>query len=355
MTIDSLTVTTSVFGEIAVRDDGDRQAALERAILRANNLAADARSENTRRAYRTAWKQFTDWCQRLRFHPLEGEADVIGMYLADRSETLALASLRVHLAAIIAARRIAGTPIDAKDPRIADVMRGVARRVAGKSQAEATPALLDDVCAMVRALPDSSPWTIRNRAVLWLGFGAALRRSELVALNIGDVSIVSAGLQIDVRRSKTDQTGKGHLIAVARGRNPDLCPVVAVERWREARAIDRDDPNSAKLPLFVGLDPAGRLTEERLGDRAVARIVRSAARAAGLPSGRWSGHSLRAGLVTSAVLNGSELADAMRQARQVSVQTAKRYYRIVDAWRRNVTVSLFNSSDRSHHRDGDDE
>jgi len=42
-----------------------------------------------------------------------------------------------------------------------------------------------------------------------LGFAAGLRRSELVALDVEDLALSEEGLAIKIRKSKTDQTGRG--------------------------------------------------------------------------------------------------------------------------------------------------
>ena len=62
--------------------------------------------------------------------------------------------------------------------------------------------------------PADTPLGARGRAMLLVGFGAAPRRSELVALTLGDVeTIPERGLRLLIRRSKTDQQGEGQDIA----------------------------------------------------------------------------------------------------------------------------------------------
>src|SRR4051794_7974765 len=80
------------------------------------------------------------------------------------------------------------------------------------------------------ALPcPESPLGLRNRAMLLLGFGAALRRSELVSLCIGDVRLVPGrGLTVLVRRSKTDQHGRGQQVEIwANPADPLTCPAAS--------------------------------------------------------------------------------------------------------------------------------
>ncbi|MGH8455771.1 MAG: hypothetical protein ACRETE_02150 [Stenotrophobium sp.] len=54
------------------------------------------------------------------------------------------------------------------------------------------PLLKEDVLTIVDALPVTARGT-RDRALLLVGFAAALRRSELVGLNVEDVKFVTEG------------------------------------------------------------------------------------------------------------------------------------------------------------------
>jgi site-specific recombinase XerD len=78
-----------------------------------------------------------------------------------------------------------------------------------------------------------------------------------------------------------------------------------------------------------------------LSDKAVVRLVKSAAAKAGLDPERYSGHSLRAGLATAAGDAGAALPDLMRQTRHKSTQVALAYLRPADLWRNNVTRCVF--------------
>jgi hypothetical protein len=138
--------------------------------------------------------------------------------------------------------------------------------------------------------------------------GAALRRSEMVALTLGDVETVpDRGIKLLVRRSKTDQQGQGQDIAVwANPPEPGFCPLAALDAWLAHRrtAPDLDWTASAaaraERPLFCAVAKTGRMAAVGLSDKAVARLVKQAAQDAGLDPERYSGHSLRAGLATTA-------------------------------------------------------
>lgn len=145
---------------------------------------------------------------------------------------------------------------------------------------------------------------VRDRAVLLLGFAAALRRSEIAALQVADVEQVASGLVITVRRSKTDQEARGREVAVGFGDHPATCPVLALRRWLERTRIDAG-------PLFRAIDRHGCM-HGALSGRAIAGIVQRRVASLGVDARRFGGHSLRAGFATPAAASGiaeSEIAE----------------------------------------------
>ena len=321
---------------------------------RAAHYAVRARGDGTRRTYRSAWVHFEQWCATMGCDPLGGDPEVISMYVVRRADDgLAVSSIRVALAAIRTAYRLAGVTLDLTGSRFHLTLEGVIRSRGVRPRRQVAPAVPAVLTRMLSALPcPDGSLAVRNRAMLLLGFGAALRRSELVSLLIGDIQIVPGrGLSVLVRRSKTDQHASGQQIAVwANPADPLLCPAAAFSRWLAVRDEARDvvqcgsAESRAALPLFCGISKAGRLTGAALSDKAVARLVKTAAEAAGLDATTYSGHSLRAGLATAAGDQGAGLADLMRQTRHKSTEVALVYLRPADLWRNNVTEFLFTKS-----------
>jgi integrase len=90
------------------------------------------------------------------------------------------------------------------------------------------------------------------------------------------------------------------------------------------------------------LSKAGRLSGLALSDKAVWRLVKQAARDAGLanPEG-YSGHSLRAGMATAAGEAGADLAAVMRQTRHRSAEVALGYLRPAELWRNNASQKVW--------------
>src|SRR6516165_583907 len=345
------TLETALLGPLPVPDGAAHAAEIDELSRRAAVYATRARGDGTRRAYRSAWHQYAAWCVALAREPLAADPDTIAMYvvrLADQG--LAVSSIRVALAAIRTAHLLAGRSIDLRHPRLAMVLEGVTRSKGVRPRRQAAPAVPGLLRLMLAKRPAPAlPLGARDRAMLLVGFGAALRRSELVGLALGDVERVpDKGLLLTIGRSKTDQHGKGQRVAVcANPTEPGFCPAAALDAWlahrRTALDLDWAAPASARAerPLFCAVTKTGRVTGEQLSDKAVVRLIKQAAAAAGLDADRFSGHSLRRGLLTAGGENQAQLADLMRQSRHRSAQSVLGYIEPADLWRNNVTEGVF--------------
>lgn len=356
----TVTLSTSLLGDLQVPGTPEQAATLQALAARAAVYATRARGDGTRRTYRSAWRAYEAWCGGLGRPPLAGDPETIAMYAvhaADRG--LSLSSLRVALAAIQAAHRLAGIALDLRHPRLVMLLEGIARTKGSRPAKQATAAGPEVLRRMLATRPGpETPLGARDRALLLLGFAGALRRSELVGLTLGDVEVVPPrGLRLLVRRSKTDQRGAGQQIALsANPAEPGLCPDRALQDWlgfRQAAGDRTGGASDAALPVFVGLSKAGRLSSMALSDKAVWRLIKQAARDAGLanPEG-YSGHSLRAGLATAAGEAGADLAAVMRQTRHRSAEVALGYLRPAELWRNNASQKVWDSSrDRAEETD----
>ena len=276
---------------------------------------------STRRAYAQSWAAWTAWCALRSLDPLPASAEALAVYLSARAEAgIAPRTLQRDLAGIVAAHRAAGAASPREHPGVRAVLRGI-RRTHGMAPRQKAPLTLDDLGA---ALPRGDrPRAVRDRALLLLGFAAALRRSELVALDIGDLQDCPEGLVVTLRGSKTDPERVGTLLGVPYARRKTLCAVRAVARWRTELA----QAGELGPALFRPVDRHGRIGAVRLSDRAVAELVKEAAARAGLDPAIFGGHSLRAGFATSAVAAGLAEHDIMRQTRHRSILVFRGYVR----------------------------
>src|SRR5690606_20779575 len=227
------------------------------------------------------------------------------LYLTARAQAgRKVATLSRELAAISQAHILAGHQSPRGAGPVQEVLKGI-RRSVGTAQAQVAPLMGPELRQVLSEIPEGLVG-LRDRALLLVGFAGAFRRSELVALTVADVAHSEEGLTVTLRRSKTDQEGKGRKVAIPYSGTPDACPVRALRSWLTAAAISEG-------PLFRSVSRHGQVSEAALSGRSVALIIKRATAAAGLEASRYSGHSLRAGLATTAARRGKSEAAIMRQ------------------------------------------
>jgi integrase len=285
----------------------------------------DSLSSNTRRAYQSDLAEFEQWGGSI-----PSSAETVAAYLAVRADTLAVATLVRHLASISKAHEARMLPNPVRSELVRATMHGV-RRTRRSGQREAKPLLRDDLLLVLDAMGDGLK-DIRDRALLLIGFAGALRRSELVALDVADIEHVRRGIVLQLRRSKTDQDGHGHKIAIPYGRTR-WCPVAALDIWLAVSGITEG-------AIFRPVDRHGRIHHARLSGEAVSLVVRKRVAAVGLDPTRYSGHSLRAGLATSAAQRGVPTSRIKAQTRHASDAMLSRYIREGELFNQNAAGVL---------------
>jgi integrase len=277
-------------------------------------------ADSTRKAYRSDLADFYLWGGVVPSPP-----EQLAQYLSFRAQTLSPVTLTRRAVAISRAHTSRGLSDPSKTDLVRTVLRGI-RRKNGQPQRQVQPLLKADLLAITDSLTSTTKG-LRDRALLLIGFSAALRRSELVALDYTDIQFVNEGLVLTIRRSKTDQEGAGRRIGVPWGRT-SACAVKALKAWLEHVHIESG-------PIFTSVNKAGAVGS-RLSDHAVANIVKTHAQAVGLNADQFSGHSLRSGLVTSAAQAGISVNKIMAQTGHRSIEMVQRYVRAADIFINNA-------------------
>lgn len=247
--------------------------------------------------------------------------ETVGAYLASAGEGYALPTLRRRVAAIARACRTTGHSLDTKHPAIRETLRGIGRKHGGRSRRSAALTTLD-----IRTLSEACETTLvgkRDRALFLLGFAGALRRSELVGLDVEHVIWTGERLKLLIARSKTDKEGAGVEITIPRGSSEITCPVAALRAWLV-------DGKVKSGPLFRKINRGGAVEGKRLSADGVRQILLKRAKQAGLSAG-WSEplspHSMRAGFITEAYRNGVPDEEIMGHTRHRSLNTMRSYVR----------------------------
>jgi integrase len=269
-------------------------------------------SAATRRAYLGDLRDFVMWGGTVPCAPM-----VLARYVAERAARHRPSTVERRVVGIGRAHAACGLPDPSKSELVRAVVQGI-RREHGGRQRQATPLMHEDLLALLDRLPNNARGA-RDRALILLGFAAAMRRSELVGVDVRDLRFTPQGMVVLVRRSKTDQEGVGREIAVPLGRT-SVCPVAGLQEWLQVARIESG-------PVFRAVNMAGVVSSERLSDQVVSMIVKRAVATIGLPAETYSGHSLRSGLVTSAARMGVDALMIQQQTGHRTLAMVSRYVR----------------------------
>lgn len=320
---------------------------LQRLTDRARDYVEAASSANTRRAYAADWKHFAAWCRRHGFELLPPAPPTVGLYVTACASGTATPGGRPNSVSTIERRLSAlawnyaqrGLLLDRTDRHIATVMAGI-RNTHGAPPHQKEAVLPEDIIAMLETLDRGSLRGLRDRAMLLIGFAGGLRRSEIVGLDLnrdetedgrGWVELLDKGIIVTLR----GKTGWRE-VEIGRGSSDATCPVVALRTWLKLARIGHG-------PLFRRVTGQGKeVGADRLNDREIARLVKRVALAAGIRGDladgergdRFAGHSLRAGLATSAEVYERYV---QKQLGHVSAELTRRYQRRRDRFRINLT------------------
>ncbi|MGA9871180.1 MAG: tyrosine-type recombinase/integrase [Rhodococcus sp. (in: high G+C Gram-positive bacteria)] len=330
-----------------------------------------SRSDGTRRTYAAWWRRFTSWCEREGHIALPAHPVTVAAYLVDAADTrteageraYAVATFGTWIAAINHQHRTTGHLSPSAHELVTATMSGIRREYAAAGDRARTPRdplLVDDVKVLV--------WTARDRgrgwadevlerrysAILLLGFAGAFRRSELSELVCGDIVVHRQdGLHVRLRKSKTDQEGRGAVKALPYSESHETCPPCAYARWVQVvaafdvggrpaviRLLRKPESfrghicrggvprTAARSPLFRAVAKNGNLGATPLSGAAIHQTIRRRAEHAGYDHAalaKLGGHSLRAGFVTQGTRNGADGAAIARQTGHASRDSVEVY------------------------------
>lgn len=290
---------------------------LDRLVETARDYARTAVSDNARKAYAKDWAHFARWCRMNGAQPLPPPSpEMIGLYLADlaggssRSPSqlacrpLSVSTIDRRLSGLAWNYAQRGFSLDRKNRHIATVLAGIKRKHA-RPPVQKEAILAEDLLAMVATLPYDLRG-LRDRAILLLGYAGGLRRSEIVRLDVHKDDTPDSGGWIEIfdkgaLLTLNAKTGWRE-VEIGRGSMTKTCPVHALEEWLQFAKIDFG-------PVFVRTSRDGkRALTNRLSDKHVARLIKATVLGSGIRSdlpdedrlALFSGHSLRAGLASSA-------------------------------------------------------
>jgi len=278
-----------------------------------------SKANNTIRAYKSDFKDFSMFCAKNGFSSLPTEPKIISLYITYLSSGRKISTLKRRIASISVVHRLKGHYIDTKHPIIIENLMGI-RRKTGSFQKSKKPILINELKQIIKAIDTTNKnkgRVLRDKAIILTGFSGGFRRSELVSIDYNDLEFVSEGVKIFIKRSKTDQSGEGMIKALPYFDNKEFCPVTFLKKWLDISKI--------RNGLIFNIS-----------DKSVALLIKKYASVAGLDSEKYSGHSLRSGFATVSAEFGADERSIMAMTGHKTTQMVRRYIQEANLFKNNA-------------------
>ena len=278
-----------------------------------------SKANNTIRAYKSDFKDFSMFCAKNGFSSLPTEPKIISLYITYLSSGRKISTLKRRIASISVVHRLKGHYIDTKHPIIIENLMGI-RRKTGSFQKSKKPILINELKQIIKAIDATNKnkgRVLRDKAIILTGFSGGFRRSELVSIDYNDLEFVSEGVKIFIKRSKTDQSGEGMIKALPYFDNKEFCPVTFLKKWLDISKI--------RNGLIFNIS-----------DKSVALLIKKYASVAGLDSEKYSGHSLRSGFATVSAEFGADERSIMAMTGHKTTQMVRRYIQEANLFKNNA-------------------
>ena len=316
-----------------IRNNKDIEAN-SRLSAKAKRRLGKSKADNTIRAYSSDWSDFVDWCNYNGEPCLPTTPETIVNYINDLADDAKANTVSRRITAIsenhIAAGYGRNNP--AKEGIVRTAMSAI-RREKGTFQRGKSPILMETLYLLADCFGDDIV-SLRDRALIFLGFAGAFRRSELVRVQVDELTFSPEGMTVFIPHAKGDQLGHGATIAIPYSPDKEICAVRAVEQWILTAQLQSG-------PLFRGFKRNKEVREEQLSDKSVALIVKKYIHMAGLNEKDFAGHSLRRGFATSAAQHDVDALSIMRQTRHKSEKMVHRYIEQGNIFKDNALARMY--------------
>ena len=278
----------------------------------------NSKADNTLRAYQSDFRDFSTFCSKNGFSFLPTQPKIIALYITHLSKSFKFSTLKRRIASISIIHKLKGHYLDTTHPMIMENLHGIKRTLGARQKAK-KPLLINDLKLIINVIykEKNDYKKYLNRALILLGFAGGFRRSELVSIESEDIEFVKEGVKINVKRSKTDQTGVGMIKAIPYFDNEIYCPVKSLKHWMSYSNIKH-----------------GKIF--KISDKTVALTIKKYALLAGLDNSNYAGHSLRSGFASSTAETGADERSIMAMTGHKTTQMVRRYIQEVNLFKNNA-------------------
>lgn len=299
-------------------------------------ISLRSRSDATLSLYELAWRTYCEWMIRegyaMREPPNGSHEDLILLFCRylGMEKDFKVSSIEAYVAGVKYGYAQNGITVKGTAGGTSDFLAAM-KRIKGSARAQKSPLRWEHLQEIIDKIEDSM-MGCRDKLILLMGFCGAFRAAEMANLNIEDVQHEDEGMRVYVRKSKTDQEGKGRFVDIPANTDTAYCPVKALKNWTERAGITEG-------AIFRGFDFNTKELLGRIHKRTLSRIIEKRAKSLGLTN--ISGHSLRAGFVTCAVDCGVPDGIIMRQTGHSNQSTLRIYDRFLKSFRNNAAQSIY--------------
>ena len=295
-----------------------------------NNLK-NSKSNNTLRAYKSDFKDFSLFCAKNGLKSLPSEPKIVSIYITHLSKLSKISTLKRRLVSISMVHKLKGHYLDTKHPIIVENLMGI-KRIKGTIQKGKKPLLINHLKSIINVIDNkkiNERKKLRDKSIILIGFGGGFRRTELISIDYEDLEFVPEGLKIIIKRSKTDQFGEGMIKGLPYFNNESYCPVANLKKWL-------DISNVKSGPIFRRFSKGSTITDNRLTDQSVALLIKEYLNLAGIENKNFAGHSLRSGFATVAAESGADERSIMAMTGHKTTQMVRRYIREANIFKNNA-------------------
>jgi integrase len=284
-------------------------------------LLKNSKSRATEKAIRSDIRKFNTWCANRDLSNLPCSPETLAEWIADLQGKSSVASIARYVSSVSTVHDLEGYDNPARSELVRLAMKGLRRLEAGTPAKKAPALRLDQLMKILDGMSSREWPSRRNKAILAVGWSAALRASEICALNIEDIQKAPEGLIVWLRKSKTDQEGKGIPIGIPASPLADI-----ILDWISAVTRLYGTDSGPLFPRigyaqvdrwFPSIGPRGRLSTRSL-HKLIVRLLRTI-------GVNGSVHSLRRGMITSAAAAGVSEHLIQRHSRHRSVAVLRGY------------------------------
>lgn len=292
----------------------------------------------TKRAYQSDWNLFIKWCATNNYIAEQATPSIVSLFLTHqfKNNNCNPSTINRRLAAIKFWFKSHNHKSPTDDELVHAVLKGIRRDKNIKQSRRKKATLKEMIIQMVDLCSTNHIRDIRDRAILLLGFCGGYRRSELVAINIEDITFQDGkGMDIFHKYSKTDQEGKGNIKAIAQAKKLfQYCPILAVKKWIETA-------NISSGALFRGITKNGQIKSTRMCDDVVYNLIKHCAVTLGYEFAEYSPHSLRSGFTTQALRQKARLDKIPTVTFHKSMRSLEAYIKYEDRYEDHPAENFF--------------